>query len=106
MPVVRIQLERGGPVRLSAAIVASWARYAQGVDEHGAPIEIVDRRRDEVVALAARSDSEPLAFIANRDLFGDVADDQRFVDAYLETLTSLREQGARQTLEQLVSAVA
>jgi mannitol 2-dehydrogenase len=106
MPVVRSQLERGGPVRLSAAIVASWARYAQGTDEHGEPIEIVDRRRDEVVALAARSESDPLAFIANRDLFGDVVEDQRFVDAYLETLTSLRERGARQTLEQLVSAVA
>jgi len=103
MPVARTQLQRGGPVRLSAAIVASWARYAEGVDEHGAPIEIVDRRREEVVALAARADSEPLAFIANRDLFGDAADDPRFADAYLETLTSLRERGARRTLQGLVA---
>ena len=29
--------------RARAAIVASWARYAEGVDEHGQPIEIVDR---------------------------------------------------------------
>jgi mannitol 2-dehydrogenase len=106
MPVVRIQLQRGGPVRLSAAIVASWARYAQGIDEHGEPIEIVDRRREEVIALAARGETEPLAFIANRDLFGDVADDPRFADAYLEALTSLRERGARGTLEELVAGVA
>jgi mannitol 2-dehydrogenase len=106
VPVVRIQLDRGGPVRLSAAIVASWARYAEGVDEHGAPIEIVDRRREEMMALAARADTEPLAFIANRDLFGDIADDPRFADAYLEALTSLRERGARHTLEELVAAVA
>jgi mannitol 2-dehydrogenase len=106
VPVVRIQLQRGGQVRLSAAIVASWVRYAQGVDEHGAPIEVVDRRRDEMMALASRADSEPLAFIANRHLFGDVADDPRFASAYLEAFTSLRERGARQTLEQLVSAVA
>jgi len=106
VPVVRVQLERGGPVRLSAAIVASWVRYAEGADEHGAPFEIVDRRRDEVMALAARARSEPLAFIANRDLFGDVADDPRFADAYLETLASLHEHGARRTLETLVAAVA
>jgi mannitol 2-dehydrogenase len=106
MPVVRIQLARGGPVRLSAAIVASWARYAEGVDEHGAPIEIVDRRRDEVIALAARAHDEPLAFIANRELFGDVADDPRFAEAYTETLRSLHEHGARRTLEGLVAAVA
>jgi mannitol 2-dehydrogenase len=106
LPVVRIQLEHGGPVRLSAGIVASWARYAEGADEHGTEIEIVDRRRAEVTALAARAETEPLAFIANRELFGDLADDQRFADAYLETLLSLREHGARRTLEMLVAAVA
>jgi mannitol 2-dehydrogenase len=106
MPVARIQLQRDGPVRLAAAIVASWARYAQGVDERGAPIEIVDRRRDRVVALAARAETEPLAFIADRDLFGDVADDPRFAGAFLEALTSLREHGARRTLQALGSATA
>jgi mannitol 2-dehydrogenase len=105
LPVVRIELDRGGPVRLSAAIVASWARYAEGVDEHGAPIEIVDRRRDEVTALAARAATEPLAFIANRELFGDLADAPEFARAYLDTLRSLRERGARQTLEELVAVV-
>jgi mannitol 2-dehydrogenase len=102
LPVARIQIERGGPVRLTAAIVASWARYAQGVDERGMPIEVVDRRRDEVMALAARADTEPLAFIGNRALFGDLADDPRFAQAYLQTLDSLRERGARRTLAALV----
>jgi len=104
LPVVRIQLQRGGPVRLSAAIVASWARYARGVDEHGAPIEIVDRRREQITELAARAESDPLAFISNRDLFGDLAEHRPFVDAYLETLAALDERGARDTLEALVSA--
>ena len=33
LPVIRDNLANGGPVRLSAATVASWARYAEGVDE-------------------------------------------------------------------------
>ena len=39
---------------LSAAIVASWARYAEGVDEQGQPITIVDRLKDTVTAAASR----------------------------------------------------
>ena len=43
----------------------------------------------------------PTAFIENRELFGDLADAPRFVDAYLTALRSLHEHGARRTLERL-----
>ena len=35
LPVIRAQLVTGGEIRRSAAVVASWARYAEGVDEQG-----------------------------------------------------------------------
>src|SRR3978361_1639117 len=41
LPVVHDNLRSGGPVRLAAATVASWARYAEGVDEDGEPIKVV-----------------------------------------------------------------
>ena len=41
--MIRDQLATGGEIRRSAAVVASWARYAEGIDEHGEPIEVVDR---------------------------------------------------------------
>jgi mannitol 2-dehydrogenase len=106
LPVVRHQLRHGGSVAFAAAIVASWARYAGGVDEHGAAIEIVDRRRDEITALAARAEENPQAFISNRELFGDLADQARFADAYRHTLSSLHTRGARATLEELVAITA
>ena len=92
---------RGGELRRSAAIVASWARYAEGVDEQGEPIEVVDRLADELIPLARRQREEPLAFISNRELFGDLVDDERFVAAYRAALRSLHERGARATLESL-----
>ena len=101
VPVIREQVARQGEIARSAAIVASWARYAEGVDEHGAPIEIVDRRREEIMALA-RADN-PLAFIENRDLFGDLAESERFRDAYRETLRSLHAHGAGVTLAALAN---
>jgi mannitol 2-dehydrogenase len=101
VPVIREQLAREGTVERSAAIVASWARYAEGVDEHGEPIEIVDRRRDRVMELARAQQDEPLAFIGSRDLFGDLAQSERFREAYDAALRSLHGRGARRTLEAL-----
>ena len=74
VPVIRAQLEAGGDVHRAAAVVASWARYAQGTDEQGRPIEVVDRLRDQVCDLARRAREDPDVFIANRDLFGDLAE--------------------------------
>jgi mannitol 2-dehydrogenase len=102
LPVVRHQLAGGGEIRLSAAVVASWARYAEGVDEHGEPIEVVDRLRDRLIPIARRQREDPDAFIANREVFGDLVDDARFVTAYRSTLASLHERGARATLASLV----
>ena len=42
----RSNLRSGGEIERRAAVVASWARYAEGVDEQGEPIEVVDRLED------------------------------------------------------------
>src|SRR5580693_5916457 len=101
LPVIRAQLVAGREISRSAAVVASWARYAEGIDEQGQPIEVVDRQRDILMQLARRQREDPTAFIANRDLFGDLADNKPFVSAYTSALASLHDRGARATLESL-----
>jgi mannitol 2-dehydrogenase len=101
LPVIRDQLAAGGQIRRSAAVVASWARYAEGIDEHGQPIEVADRLAAELTRLARRQRDDPDAFIANRAVFGDLVDDKRFVTAYRSALASLHQRGARATLESL-----
>ncbi|MDT7554584.1 MAG: mannitol 2-dehydrogenase, partial [Pseudonocardiales bacterium] len=81
-----------------------WARYAEGVDEEGQPIEVVDRLKDTLMANAARQQEDPLAFVSNRDLFGDLGDEERFTSTFRRYLASLHEHGARATLEGLVRA--
>jgi mannitol 2-dehydrogenase len=103
LPVIRSQLASGGECERAVLVVAAWARYAEGVDEEGRPIEVVDRLRVPLMAAAARQREDPTAFIANREVFGDLVDDPRFVAAYTSSLESLHARGARRTLEDLAA---
>ena len=102
LPVIRWNLATGGEIRLATAVVAAWARYAEGTDEQGRPIEVVDRLRDELQAAARRQRDDPLAFLRNRDVFGDLIESGRFVSAYSSALASLHARGARATLTDLL----
>lgn len=102
LPVVRQLLDSNNHVNISAAIVASWARYDEASDEEGKPIKVVDSLRDELVAIAQTQRINPLAFIQNQKLFGDLATDIRFTEPYLDVLSSLHTIGAQKTLMELI----
>jgi mannitol 2-dehydrogenase len=101
-PVICDNLDSGGPVQLAAAAVASWARYAEGVDESGKPYEVVDQLTDSLVPIARSQHHNPTGFIEVTALFCDLAHQPRFVEAYRWALDSLHRKGARATLEALV----
>ena len=98
LPVARDNLATGGPVEASAAVVAGWARYAEGVDEQGRPIEVVDRIAARLRAAARAERTTPLSFLREREVFGDLVDQPRFTAAYLAVLRSMHERGVRATL--------
>src|SRR3954453_2849693 len=98
LPVIREQLRTGGEIEKATLVLAGWARYAQATDEHGEPITVVDRLSDQLTAAARRQRDDPLAFIAQRDLFGDLVDDERFVTAYRAALDALHTDGAAATV--------
>jgi mannitol 2-dehydrogenase len=101
-PVISDNLANDGPVEMASAAVASWARYAEGVDEWGEPYEVLDRLADALVPIARSQHENPNAFIEVSAVFGDLAHQHRFVEAYRWALDSLHNKGARATLEALV----
>jgi mannitol 2-dehydrogenase len=102
LPVIRQQLAAGRPFTRAAAVVASWARCAEGTDENGEPNELDDALAPQLQAAARRQRCHPTAFLEdNRAVFGDLADDNRFTRVYRSILTSLREHGVRRTLADL-----
>jgi mannitol 2-dehydrogenase len=94
VPVIQENLAAGRSVRYGAAVIAGWARYAEGTDETGQPIEVIDRFRTRIMATAAQNRSDPLAFLRQRDLFLDLAEQPAFVEAYLKALGILHSAGA------------
>ena len=62
-----------------------------------------DQLADQLVPIAKSQLEKPKAFIENTSLFGDLADQPRFVEAYLWALDSLHRDGARATLEALAA---
>ncbi|ALC04623.1 Mannitol 2-dehydrogenase [Corynebacterium deserti GIMN1.010] len=105
LPVVRENLSAGRDVTLSAAIVASWARYAEGVDEQDQPINVVDNLKERVMENASGNRSDALAFLRDRGIFGDLIDNEEFTKAYVDTLNSLHHRGAEATLDAVLAQV-
>jgi mannitol 2-dehydrogenase len=103
LPVLHYQLSVDGPIERATAIVASWARWAEAVDEHGEPIEISDPLAETLTAAARHQRDNPLAFIENRDIFGDLIDNPRFVEVYRRTLTRLIDNGAKALVDALAA---
>ncbi|MFD3443542.1 mannitol dehydrogenase family protein [Microbacteriaceae bacterium 4G12] len=102
LPVVRDSLAAGGKVALSAGIVASWARFAEGTDESGRPFDVADPLRESLAERARGQRTDPLAFLRNPEIFGSLAEDARFSDEFQRTLADLHEHGAARAIESLL----
>jgi hypothetical protein len=69
-------------------------------------IEVADRLAGSLTPLARRQRADPLAFITNRAVFGDLASNERFAAAYRSALASLHQRGAQATLAALAGGDA
>ena len=103
LPVIRENREAGRPIRLGAAMVAAWAHYWAliGTGEI-APPEVPDDVHAAEMAEAA-ADPDPEAFVRIGVLFGELADDDTFLQEYLSWRRSLVERGVHPTLDDLLA---
>ena len=98
LPSLCAALEQGRPHELLTLAVAGWFRYLAGTDEDGRPIEPQDARRERVQELVRQGGTDPRPLLAERSLFGDLADDEAFVDRLEQVLQQLHADGVRSTL--------
>lgn len=101
LPVLKGQLDSGGPIDRAVLAIAGWARCAEGFDDERRPLQITDVRRDEMRAAASRQHEDPTAMLS-LEMFDGLREDRRFVDAYMSAFTLLREYGARAAVARCV----
>lgn len=101
LPVVRDRQDRGLTSPWSAAIVASWAAFARGVDEEGAPIEFADRQRDLVEEAVRRQAADPAGFLTVTKIFGDLGEDAEFAREFAAVYRQIAGRGVRYALDRL-----
>ncbi|MEL6963415.1 MAG: mannitol dehydrogenase family protein [Pseudomonadota bacterium] len=82
LPVLRDGLTSGTPIEGLALVEAAWARMCEGTREDGSNIEPNDPFWDALTAAAKQAKDRPRAWLEQRQLYGDLAEQPRFADAF------------------------
>jgi mannitol 2-dehydrogenase len=98
LPTARDRIAGGADSKGLALVSALWCRYAYGESESGKTIPPNDPNWDRLQAAAKPARNDPRAFLAMRDIFGDLANNPVYVDAFSGALSSLWAKGVRATL--------
>ncbi len=99
LPSIRDRLKAGASVKGLALVSAMWCRYCYGETESGKALPQRDPSWGRLQAAARRARQEPTAFLAIRDVFGELADAPAYVGAFSNALSKLWAQGVRATLD-------
>ncbi len=102
LPTIREQLQRGGPIRCSALVVAAWCRYAEGIDEHGKKYPVEDKEEEILREKAQISRHDPLAFLKIESLFGDLIHSKKFTETYTDSLQDLYQSGVKKSIRKRI----
>jgi mannitol 2-dehydrogenase len=106
LPTARDRLKAGASVKGLALVSAMWCRYCYGESESGKVIPPNDPSWDRLQAAAKPARFDPKAWLAMGDIFGDLATNPTYVEAFSSALTSLWSKGVRATLAEYLSASA
>lgn len=95
---LRDALQQEGAIDYMSLAIAAWFRYLNGKDDRGNSIPIDDPMADTLTQIAISSGSDPKPLLSLSEIFGDLPQSSRFVEAVSDRLRSLYESGAKETL--------
>jgi mannitol 2-dehydrogenase len=99
LPTVVDRLKAGQSFAGLALVSALWCRYCYGESESGKTIPPNDPNWDRLQQAARPARADPPAFLAMRDIFGELSDTPSYVAAFSNALTKLWSKGVRATLD-------
>ncbi len=104
LPSVRDAIERGSPLEGLALVSALWCRYCYGETESGQPIAPNDPDWSRLVERSRAAKTDPDAWLGMSDIYGDLARNPRFRDAFRAALATVWRDGTRVVLDRYIAA--
>ncbi|NNJ88588.1 MAG: mannitol dehydrogenase family protein, partial [Eudoraea sp.] len=104
IPTIHENLDAGGSMQYATLVIAAWCYYSdKGIDKDGRPIEIIDAMSKELHEAAVQTKTDPLAFIKQESLFGELAKNERFTKLYTATLLKIyKDPNIKKHMQQLL----
>ncbi|MCB2136052.1 MAG: mannitol dehydrogenase family protein [Rhodobacteraceae bacterium] len=105
LPVLRDALRAGGSVDGLALVEALWARMCAGVREDGSAIAPNDPHWPALTEAAEAARTRPMAWLEQRSVYGDLADEPRFAAAFAQWLDLIWADGTGSALQRYAAGV-
>ena len=98
LPILRDQLEAGRSVDGLALVEALWARMCAGTREDGSAIGANDPIWDELTQVARSAKSNPIAWLEQNRIYGNLSNANPFSDAFSKWFNLIWDEGCESAL--------
>jgi len=105
LPTVYAQLENDRTINHAAFIIAAFAIYSVGVNEHGAQLIIKDAMETELTEKAILARTSPATFLEISAIFGDLKNSKPFLEAYTKAYDHIIKNGIEKSVKDINSTV-
>lgn len=92
-------LENGTCVDGLVLACALWCRYSIGTDEENRVLDIKDPREELLKETALKAKDDPIVFLQMEDIYGDLAQNKKFVTIFSTYLNSIWKNGVESTVK-------
>ncbi|WP_299668841.1 mannitol dehydrogenase family protein [uncultured Ruegeria sp.] len=103
LPIMRDQLSAGRSIVGLALVEALWARMCAGTREDGSVIEANDPVWDKLTDAAVAAKSDPVAWLEQSWIYGDLKNAEQFSSAFSKWLNMVWQNGCEATLTAYVN---
>lgn len=98
LPTTADRLKAGKSITGLSLVSALWCRFCEGTTDSGKPTNYLDANAERLKVEAVKARSDPRAFLAMSDIFGDVGTSPIFAQSFSRILKTLWDKGTRETL--------
>lgn len=104
LPILRDALASGAPTGGLALTQALWSRMCEGTREDGSMIAPNDPHHDRMQAAARAARQAPAAWLAQDAIYGDLAREPRFAEAFEDWLALIWAEGTEAAIRRYLDA--